>query len=483
MKPVSLIHLSPTTARTLNAWDHEVRLHDSDGVGEYFISDYCLKKLKKQKIPFQVLKQYEESELPLRVCYPSHSYLFEPPDPDALHEVMAYAMSTRSGKKTTQVLYLGRTPSHHHEEGFVLDRPGGKRSYHWEIPAESKKVFDIRDKFTRIAKRIRDENTRVVLSFGSGGIRLFAHPSLMKFINLMGLRPYVDEIWGSSGGAIAGLPYSLGVDPSEIEQEGYHLYNERYSFRFSPSKFEVMKNLLSDTLFPSEDQMLKGFMDCQHALQGLLEKYLKIKKRKIKFFCVAYNLSKKRSEVLTPEKVDTKRYITPVVHTDPLDAVIASSSIPILYVPRKIKRGKAEDEYVDGGTTEEIPLISPYHKWTRDRLAGEEKREKLLILCVNLFPKVGSSFLFTNWILKKVPVFRLLELSATYADMIRQARIDEHKGILNRNPNVTLWEVYLPSTGGGIVDTKIIPKVINKAQHGFFKQLLELEEELKRKRK
>ena len=59
--------------------------------------------------------------------------------------------TTRTGKKTTQVLYLGRTPSHHREEGFVLDRPGGKRAYHWEIPSEAKKVFDIRDKFQRIA--------------------------------------------------------------------------------------------------------------------------------------------------------------------------------------------------------------------------------------------------------------------------------------------------------------------------------------------
>lgn len=474
-----LVHLVPSRARELLRKSVVIRLYESPHSGEFYVSQFSYENLRAQKIPHQVLKRFTEKDIPVEVVYPARFFLFDPPDPDALHEAMTFALSKRKGRRKIALHYLGRGKESSEQTGsFTLDRPGGKRSYHWLIPRKKIQALDIRKQFPKMVRRIKNKDTRVLLSFGSGGIRMFAHPSLMKFIDLMDLRDDVDEIWGSSGGAIAGLPYSVGVDPFLIEEEGYHLYNNRYDFRLSPSKMDVLKNLVTDVFLPSSDNQLKGFIDVQNHLRSLIEKHLKVTKRKIPFYCVAYNLKERHNEILTPEEVDPEIYITPIVQTDALDAVIASSSIPILYVPKKILRGETEHIYIDGGTTEEVPLISPYRKWIRDRMYDKEKRSKLLILAVNLFPTVGTSSIFTHWVFKRIPALKILESSAAYADMIRQARIDEHKSTLERDKDVTYWELTLPDVGSGVVNTKLIPKVIEAAHRGFYDQLRKIEEGL-----
>ena len=477
MSSVNLIQLTPAAQQSLKLKTAEVRLHPTSSSNRFFVSNYSLEAIRRHKIPYRNLKSYRDSEIPIHVVYPYQAYLFDMPNEDAIHEVLAMGMAKFPERKSVQALYWGRfqNPA---RETFVLDRPGGKRSYHWSFSLRAKKIPDMRSKFPKLIKKISDPNTKVILSFGAGGIRFFAHPSLMKFIETMELKPFVQEIWGSSGGAIAGLLYSMGVAPITIEQEGYDLYNERYSFRFSPSKFEVLRNLLTDGFFQSTDHLLKGFVDCQNAMRTMLQKYLKHRKRPIPFYCIAYNLRERRNEVLTPEKVQKNIYTTPTYHTDALDAVIASSSIPILYVPKKILRGRTEHMYVDGGTTEEVPLLTPYRKWIRDRLNNLDKHKKLLILAVNLFPQVGSSMFFSHWVFRKIPILRLLKLSVTYADLIRQARIDEHKGHLLRDKNVTLVELTLPIRGAHVLNTKMIPKIIETAQHSFLNQLLAIEAKL-----
>jgi predicted acylesterase/phospholipase RssA len=474
---VSLVHLVPQTARALNRPQSQIRLYPATHRGEYYVSPYSLKQLSQHKVPHRAIKHFTRQGLPVDVVYPARSFLFDAPEEDALQEAMAFAMSKRHGRRRVQLQYLGRRRDEN-SEAFTIDRPGGKRNYQWRIPSHPEKIEDIRDQFPKIVRAIKDKNTKVILSFGSGGVRLFAHPSLMKFIDILGLRDDIDEIWGSSGGAIAGLPYSLGTDPLVIEQEGYNLFNERYSIRLSPSKLQVIKNMITEAFLPASDSMLKGFIDCQNHLKELLQKHLKVTKRRIPFFCVAYNLRQKRNEVLTPEAIDSSQYLTPIYQTDALDAVIASSSIPILYVPKKILRGDMENAYIDGGTTEEVPLISPYRKWVRDRKHRKEKRKRLLIISVNLFPEVGSSTMFSHWVFKRIPALKILHLSATYADLVRQARIDEQKGTLTRDPHVTQWELALPATGGGVVNTKFIPTIIETAQKSFYDQLKKIEDSL-----
>ena len=456
----------------------KVRFYETNRTNEFFLSDYSLRNLRKRrKKNYHVLRSFKGKQIPVEISFPSQSMFYAPPNEEAIQEVMTMAMARRKGRKKTQVLYWGRQ-DYANTNSFILDRPGGTRRYQWEIPSNPKKTKDIRKLFPRITRRIKDPDTKVILSLGSGGIRLFAHPSLMKFFDLLNLRSQIDEIWGCSGGAIAGLPYAMGVPPELIEEEGYHLYNERYSFRLSPSKFQVAKNLITDVILPSSKEMVKGFMDCQTSIRALLEKYFKTRKIDIPFYCIAYNLKKHRNEVLTPERMPSNSYDFPVLQTNALDAVIASSSIPILYVPKVILRGGSRHQYVDGATTEEVPLISPYRKWARDSQTGVEKRKKLLLISVNLFPRVSDNKLFTTYLFQKIPLLRLVQLSARFADLIRQARIDDHKAPLLRDPQVTHWDLNLPLSGSGVVNTRYIPEIIETAKRSFFTQLTDIEKSL-----
>lgn len=477
MQPISLVHLEPATVTAVQTQGLPARFYPSEKINQYYVSDFSLQTLQKHKVPFRKIRGFGPDRISAKVLFPFQSSLFDPPNEDAVREVQTMAMARYPKRKRLWVVYLGRfrTPQ---KEGFPLDRPGGKRTYWWKLSLTPVKVPLLKDRFKKIIHRILDPDTKVVLSFGSGGIRLFAHPLIMKFLDILQLRSSVKEIWGSSGGAVAGLLYSIGVDPTTIEKEGYDLYNEKYSLRFSPSKLEVLKNLLLDGLLHSTDHLLKGFLDCQSALRTLLQKYAHRRKEPIPFYCVAYNLKSKRTEILTPEKIPKDVYTTTYRQTNALDAVIASSSIPILYVPKRILKGKSENYYVDGGTTEEIPLLSPYRKWIRDRLHFRDRSKKLLIIAVNLFPQVASIKFLNNWMFRAVPFLSLFRLSATYADLIRQARIDEHKGHLARDKDVTLWELTLPMKGANILDTRQIPEIMETARRAFLMQLLEIEESL-----
>ena len=484
MNILNLIQLSPFTAKSLQLHDDEIKIYPAQGENRYFVSRISLENLIKNKIPFQLIRHYQKKDVPIDIAYPPYSYLFDAPEPEAINEVLTYAMAKYQNSKTHhQILYAGRYGVRKKPEipnAFVLDRPGGKRQYAWVFPRRSQKVQDFRDQFSRISTRIKDPNTKVIISFGSGGVRMFAHAALMKFIDILGLRNHIAEVWGTSGGSIAGLNYSLGVNPTAIEQEGYHIYNDRYSLRLSPNKFDVIKNILVDTFNPASNHLIQGFLDCQNEMQKVFGKHFDKPsgKKKIPFYCIAYNLHSKRSEVLTPEAGDYSQYPMPILQTSALDAIIASSSIPIIYVPKKILRGTTEHVYVDGGTTEEVPLISPYRKWVYERKHRIEPRRKLLIIFVNLFPQVSNSSFFTHWLVKKIPAFHLLQLSATYADLIRQAKIEEHKDQLMLDKNVDFFELVLPIPGVAVVDPKLIPKIIETAQTSFFEQLMKIERTL-----
>ncbi len=477
---VHKIKMDPALARRIEEQSNKIQLYEGARPGVYFLSNFSLKNLAARKHhKFELIKTYKGKKIPVRLDFPSQSVFFAPPDSEATQEVLAKAMAQQRNNKKVQVLYWGRVGGNN-SHSFTLDRPGGKRRYHWEIPTKVNQTQDIRSLFPNLIRRIKDPNTKVIVSFGSGGIRLFAHPSLMKFFHLLNLRDQIDEVWGCSGGALAGLLFSLDVSPDLIEEEGYNLYNERYSFRLSPSVFQVLFNIIKESVFLSSDEMLKGFMDCQNTIRQLMGKHTKKQRPKIPFFCITYNLKACRNEILTPNKGPWNSYDLPIFQAKAMDAVIASSSIPILYVPKVIMRGKTNHHYVDGATTEELPLQSPYKKWRQDRKSGREKRKKLLVIAVDLFPRIGENKLFSNYLFQRIPFFSFLQLSANFADLVREARILDQKSPLLHDKDVTLWNLQLPMKGTALIDTRSIPEVIVTAQKAFFEQLRQIEKSEKR---
>lgn len=442
----------------------------------YFASLRSYRNLK-ELLPdsFKVQRIFREADLPIQVFFPFESILHEMPPDEVQNEVLACALAEEKDGHIPTPVYLGRTDENL-PESFVLDRPGGKRQYRWRFSLKQPKQTELKHHLKKLRRRMKDPETRFVLSLGGGGLRLFAHASVMKVIDMIEGRSHIDELWGCSGGSIAGLGYAMGVTPVTIEKEGYDLYNERYDILISPSKSQVIKNIAVEWLFPSNPFVMKGFVDIQKTIHDTVNRLTKGQELQIPFYAIAYNLHHKRNEVLTPVKTRKQDY-GDYIHTVPaIDAVLASSSIPILYVPRIIKKGKTSHLYVDGGTAEEVPLVSIYRKWKLDQKKKLTDKKKLFILAVNLFPQVSGWKIFRNKIIKKLPFIDILKWSGHVADLMRRARIEDHLHVLREDPHVEVLEIVLPMKGPGVLNPKTIPKIISGAHSSFIKQLLNFEQ-------
>jgi hypothetical protein len=375
---------------------------------------------------------------------------------------------------------MGRT-SDETLESFVLDIPGGRRSYRWRWDPRRRvrKEPSFQERFPKLIERMLDPDTRFVVSLGAGGLRMFAHPTIFKLIGALGTQHAIEEIWGASGGAMAGLAYALGADHQILEQEGYNIYHEKYELKLGPSLPEVMKNMVFNRLMPGTTVSLKGFVDIQSAVQASLTRVAKHRKPMLPVYALAYNMDTKRNEVLTPEHIDAGAYAGFIKHASAIDCVLASSAIPILFVPRVIKRGKTPFTYIDGGFFEELPLASVYQKWRIDRKRHFTKKKKLFVLAVNLFPYLSTWKIFGTFLTRYVPLLELVGFMTRLADLTRRARIDEQIRSIHHDPNAFVAEINLPRLSHvNFLDPQIIPIVIDKARGRFFSELLKIEAQL-----
>jgi NTE family protein len=150
-----------------------------------------------------------------------------------------------------------------------------------------------------------------------GGARGFAHLGVLKFLDEIGFKPYA--IAGTSAGAIAGALYASGLGPQVILNE---LKNSNFfgwsSFRFRQEGFfsmDPIRQLLSVHLGEKTFESLE-----------------------IKLFIATTDLTYGQSIIISSGEVSR--------------AVIASSSIPVLFEPVK------DDDrmLIDGGVLNNFPL-------------------------------------------------------------------------------------------------------------------------------
>ena len=302
-----------------------------------------------------------------------------------------------------------------------------------------------------------------MVSLGSGGIRMFAHISVLRFLEKLGVATHISEIWGASGGSVVSLLYSMGLSSDQLTQvtEEYFL-NGKKKVRLAPTMVNIAKQMLREAVFPKGDGApLSGFHNIHQVLQSLVSHTLKYEKEKLPCYLLAYNLELNRTDVLTPWEVPEGLYADFIYHTNPLEAIIASSSIPVLFVPKLIDDANGRRIYSDGGIGEEVPTLSIYKKWKLDHEAGLEKRKRLLVIAVDLGSELSAMSIFENWLLKRVPTLRM---TARLTDLVRKARLAEQKRVLLQDPNVELWEVNFDLPQVGLLDTHDIPRVMQIAE-------------------
>ncbi len=154
------------------------------------------------------------------------------------------------------------------------------------------------------------------LVLSGGGARGIMHAGFLKALDENGLRP--EAISGASMGAIVGAMYASGVRPDDM---------------LNAIKLPEFRNLHSWI-------GLKGGFGSLAQLRKQLEKFItidKLEKLPIPLYVSVTNLNKGLNEVFSKGNL--------------YDLVVASASIPILFVPTKI--GKYY--YVDGGVTNNLP--------------------------------------------------------------------------------------------------------------------------------
>jgi len=446
----------------------------------YFVSHLSLTGLKEIDAHFECMREIAFSTSGVTIVFPHETVLHDVPTDAVVEEMIAFALSRKARGKTFKPLYCGRTREDI-PDSFVLDIPGGIRNYRWkwEERKTTRRAIPFRDRFPKLIKRMTDPATRFVVSLGGGGLLLFAHPSIFKLIEAMGAKDHIEEIWGGSGGAIAGMAYSLGADHQIIEQEGYDIYNRKYNLEFRPSSFDMIKNLVLSRLLPGSSLNIKGFVDIHNAMQESLARICKQKKPLIPFYALAYNMTTNTNEVLTPSPVRRDVYKGFIRHCSPIDSVLASAAIPILFVPRVIRRGATSFTYIDGSIFEEVPTSSVYHKWIIDRKHHLTRKKKLFILSVNLFPYLSTQKYFGDILLQHLPILELVTVLLRLADLMRRVRIDDSIKAINADPRATVVEVRLPKLSTyNFLNPQIIPTVIERARGTFYQQLLRIEQNL-----
>jgi hypothetical protein len=446
-----------------------VRFQSADG--SFFLTDEELADARARGCRYEVVRRFQESELPVRFSLPHDGAVTDWPPEDARLAVLARLLAEERANGSVEIRFLGRNrvvPP----DGFALDRAGGQRRYVWQIvPAEVHTARPaVQERFRALRAVCQDPDARVVLSLGSGGLKLFAHATALRLFESLGVAEHFSEVWGSSAGAMAGLLYAQGLSPHAIEQMGYDLYTGRVDLALRPSKLQFLRHLVRDVL-PALGAAGAGFVDVADGLSRMLERYCGDVEPRLPFYCIAFNLRDCQSDVLTAGPVPPHLREL-LVQADARAAALASSSVPLLFVPRVIRRISHDAHYIDGSTTEDVPLHSVVRKWDLDRAAGVERRERLVIVYVKLTGGLETYRTHPG----RIGKLRLMQTVAAAGIETMHRRDLE---LLRMRPDVRLLGLELSDSNPDFFDTRRIAEFIRSAKECFPEQLVQLEEGLR----
>ncbi len=155
------------------------------------------------------------------------------------------------------------------------------------------------------------------IALGGGGARGFIHLGVLKALKERGIE--LDIIAGTSAGAIAGVFAAAGKDPQEIKD----ILKKKRVFSYSKLKWP------RDGIFSLDG--LKKVIESEVP-------YNRIEDLPIPFIVTVSNLSTGRTEYMETGNL--------------MDAVLASSSIPVIFKPITINGHK----YSDGGLLDNLPV-------------------------------------------------------------------------------------------------------------------------------
>ena len=328
-----------------------------------------------------------------------------------------------------------------------LDIAGGRRAYLFRKLESAVGQPDARMKardalYEGYRGWVNEPNTRLVLSLGGGGWRLFAATGILKLLDgLLGDdRSKVAEAWGSSGGAILAYAYSHGFSPQVIDDLGFDLYHGRNGELGNGSP-RAMLRLHAEAAYRKLAGRAPRTVTAP-LLEALDRKQPESTRHKarIPFFAMATNTRRAEPTALAEARDIPPHCSDLIFPCDARDAVAASTAVPFLLTPLRGITGFADDTWVDGSITDENPLALPFAKWMRDKQADPKNTpEKLRIISIHLNLRLSESALLKT--LSDLPGLkqtRLLKHAARIADIAFDSKTYAPIQILKAVPNVEL---------------------------------------------
>jgi len=198
-----------------------------------------------------------------------------------------------------------------------------------------------RDGFRTFLRLAEDDNNRLIVSLGGGSIPgLCGNLALLEILEDLDLRGRVDQVWGTSAGAVVGSGWASGATAQEVLTLVRSLNRrgvlDAHLFRFATR--------ILASLPPLRRPLPDGIVAGKH-FRNTIEKGLKcetFEECPIPFRCIACS--------------DDGRATTKIFRRGKiLPAVFCSMSLPGIMIPQPADDGR---NYYDGGVVEKTPLPS-----------------------------------------------------------------------------------------------------------------------------
>jgi predicted acylesterase/phospholipase RssA len=239
-----------------------------------------------------------------------------------------------------------------------------------------------RDRFRPLLKYLR--RRRVVLALSGGGMAMACHVSVLRVLELLGIRP--ERIYGTSAGAVIGGLHAAGMGVADLEEAMLDIRSAGEILGFAASHptlrlvTGVVRRRLTGT---SPDQA--GIYDLTRVedyVERTMTKYLGrvplLGELDVPFACVTFDIGTGRPSEQVGEiagKVVLSNESRPDLRIS--DAIGASMSIAGVLTPKKI----GGHYHMDGATIEHLPIAVAYRDWMR---TPRLRRRPVAILAVDL---------------------------------------------------------------------------------------------------
>lgn len=268
-------------------------------------------------------------------------------------------------------------------------------------------------RYTTLRRIVTDPESRFVLSFGGGAVPGIAgNLALGLLLEQLDLMGEVEEIWGTSAGAIVAGGMASGAEVSEIHAELVELRRQR------PIDVAWRQLLAGVALRPFGKALPSGLIRGARLRASIARG---LKQSRIEDCPIPVRLIAVRDDGSMRKQIFRRG--------DLARCMYASMAIPGVFVPQPVEEG-ATETFFDGGILEKTPLESPIADHQR---AGDRRR---LVMVATHFDNESSVVYAESFVTRFLQTIYGME-EAVWESQLAAARKREDLTLMLLNPKLS----------------------------------------------